>query len=149
MRPPKVYITARQLETLRKWATAHRDTISAVRIFGSRVSGRVCSCSDVDIAVTLRPLANQTIYTTYFFESDGWEKELSSVLGRSVDLQLHWSEFENTQRFCRRASVIVWPLRYVEAVGEPACGPCTLNGRKLDRLPRMIHKSRRRWRPAS
>ena len=50
------------------------------------------------------------VVATYLFEKDGWVQELTKALAAPVDFQMYRADSEYVQRYCRRASVIIWPL---------------------------------------
>lgn len=140
MKPPRVMLSAKQLDALRGWSARHRGTIKTVMLFGSRATGTACHCSDVDIAVAVLPRPGETMYTTYFFESGGWKEELSRLLSASVDLQLYCEEFDHTWRYCRRGHVVIWPRAHMLSVNARTCSQ-PYKGAKVERLPRMLHKA--------
>jgi predicted nucleotidyltransferase len=146
MKPPHVALSRAQIHALQKWAERNQPTIKSIRFFGSRVSQHWCTCSDVDLAVGLRPGPHDTnVIATYVFAKGRWVQELTDAIGAQVDFQMYRAESPHVQRYCRRANVIVWPRRHVlpTASRQMKCGMRQRSG-PLHRLARKIHVSRKR-----
>jgi hypothetical protein len=102
MKPPRVALTRRQLDALRQWAIRHRPVVLSVRLFGSRASGRWCTCSDVDLAIGIGPAPNgETAETTYFFERRTWGDLVNHLIGaaeqlcRGQEMPFPWNTLED------------------------------------------------------
>lgn len=76
-------------ERVRKWA-AQRPFVRKVYFFGSRVTGKQSSSSDLDIAIEFDPISNdRNCDTTWICEGQQWAEELQERLPWRVQLEYH------------------------------------------------------------
>jgi predicted nucleotidyltransferase len=75
--------------SIQQWAK-QKDSIQEVWLFGSRARGEATAKKDVDIAITLIPPKGNHNWALGNYErfGDDWQRELSELVGRSVDLAL-------------------------------------------------------------
>ena len=75
--------------SIQQWAE-QKDSIQEVWLFGSRARGEATEEKDLDIAITLMPAKGNHDWAlgNYLKFGDRWQKELSELLERSVDLAL-------------------------------------------------------------
>ena len=73
---------------IEEWAEQNRN-IKEVWLFGSRVRGEATDDKDIDIAITLMPAKgnHDWAFGNYVAFGDDWQRELTTLIGRSVDLQ--------------------------------------------------------------
>lgn len=77
------------LKGIQEWA-AKNGSIREVWLFGSRARGDSTEDSDVDLAVTLMPAKGSHNWAlgNYAALGDSWQKELESIVGRHVSLEV-------------------------------------------------------------
>ena len=84
----KAHMCETRVEAIKKWAE-RTDSVREVWLFGSRAKGTSKQESDVDLAIYLMPPDGKTNWAlgAYTALGDQWQRELASVIGRSVSLE--------------------------------------------------------------
>ena len=77
-------IAQNDIDRLRTWAVG-QPSIAELYAYGSRVAGTERDDSDLDIAVTL-DLPNHQLHANWFQHYVAWERELSHLMGYTVQL---------------------------------------------------------------
>ncbi len=81
-------LTDQQQRRVREWAK-RTPSVEEVWLFGSRAKGRAKPDSDVDLALTLRPVgAPRSLLGNYYALSERWTEELTEVLQQQAHVAL-------------------------------------------------------------
>jgi predicted nucleotidyltransferase len=93
---------------IERWA-ARTASIREVWLFGSRATGHGRAESDVDLAVVLAPPRGEEDWAlgAYFALGDGWQKELSRLIGRHVSLEAIRAGTDAYQTV-RETGILLW-----------------------------------------
>lgn len=77
-------------EVVSNWADSKRE-IKRVILFGSRARGDSTPDSDIDLALDVVGILDESAYTRYVFNKNSWKNQLRLALGRSINI-VHLTE---------------------------------------------------------
>jgi len=99
------------LRDLRSWAIQN-ESVRELWLYGSRARGDSREESDIDLAIALMPPLGEHDWAlgNYYALGDGWQRELETIVGRHVSLELIVPGTEPDVRV-RRCGRLLWVRR--------------------------------------